>query len=95
MRFLDLFRRKKEDEASRRIRLLRTGRIVEGSMLDIVSEDAGNGTQIFYSYRVGGTVYESSQTLDSEQQSAKHNYRPGVQVTVRYDPRQPANSIVV
>jgi hypothetical protein len=39
--------------------------------------------------------YESSQTLNSEQQSAKHNYRPGAQVTVRYDPRQPANSIVV
>jgi hypothetical protein len=95
MGFLDLFRRQKEDEASRRNRLLRTGRIVEGSTLDIVSDDAGNGTQIFYSYKVGGMAYESSQTLNSEQQSAKHNYRPGAQVTVRYDPRQPANSIVV
>ena len=95
MRLLDLFRSKKEDEPSRRNRLLSTGRIVEGSTLDIVSDDAGNGTQIFYSYSVAGTVYESSQTLDSEQQAAKHKYRPGAQVTVRYDPRQPANSIVV
>jgi len=95
MGFLDLFRRQKEDEAARRNRLLSTGRIVEGSTLDLVSDDAGNGTQIFYSYSVAGTVYESSQMLNSEQQSAKHNYRPGVQVTVRYDPRQPANSIVV
>jgi hypothetical protein len=95
MSFLDRFRRKKEDEAGRRDRLLRTGRISEGNVLDIVSDTAGNPNQIFYSYEVSGTVYESSETLNSEQQGRKAHYRPGAHITVRYDPRQPANSIVV
>ena len=95
MGFLDLFRRKKEDEVSRRARLLRIGRIVEGNVLDIVSDAAGKSTQIYYSYRVGGTVYESSQTLDAEPQFAKINHLPGTQVTIRFDPRSPANSVVV
>ena len=48
MSFLDRFRRKKEDEAARFARLSRTGRITEGSVLDIKSDDQDRITHVFY-----------------------------------------------
>ena len=97
MPFLDRFRRKKEDpEVARRARLLRTGRIAEGTIVDIGSETAsGAFTQIFYRYNISGVEYESSQALDREQQQRQTEYAPGARITVRYDPHQPGNSIVV
>ena len=95
MGLLDLFRRKKEDEASRVARLLKTGRIVEGTVLDIATDSEGEVTQVFYCYRVSSVEYESSQAIGAEQQLSKTRYIPGGQALVRYDPRQPANSIVV
>lgn len=97
MSFLDRFRRQKEDpEMKRRARLLRNGRISEGSVLD-VQTDAASGaiTQIFYSYTVNGVEYESSQSLDAAQQQRSDDYTPDARITVRYDPHQPANSVVV
>jgi uncharacterized protein DUF3592 len=95
MALLDRFRNKKEDETSRAKRLLRTGRIVEGRVLDVASDGSGNDTQVFYSYNIAGVEYESSQTLNSEQRRRKADYAPGARVVIRYDPHQPANSIVV
>ena len=95
MGFLDLFRRKQENETSRMTRLLRSGRIVEGNAVDIASDTNGNGAQVFYSYKVGGIVYESSQTLNSDQLLRKASYAPGSRITIRYDPHQPANSTLV
>jgi hypothetical protein len=97
MSFLDRFRRQKEDpEMKRRARLLSAGRIGEGSVLDIRSDAASGAiTQIFYRYTVNGVEYESSQSLDPAQQQREVDYAPGAHVTIRYDPHQPANSIVV
>jgi len=95
MGLLDFFRRKKEDETSRVARLLKTGRIVEGTVLDIAIDSEGAVTQVFYCYRVSSVEYESSQAISPEQQLSKTRYIPGGQALVRYDPRQPANSIVV
>lgn len=95
MKFLDRFRRKKDDESSRIARLLRTGRIVEGRVIDVVDDAEGNITQIFYNYSVAGVDYESSQPLNPEQQRLKTRYIPGARLTIRYDPRQPPNSVVV
>ncbi|HEX8142945.1 MAG TPA: DUF3592 domain-containing protein [Pyrinomonadaceae bacterium] len=97
MPFLDRFRRKKDDpELARRTRLLRSGRISEGTILDIGGEsDSGSFTQIFYRYEISGVEYESSQLLDREQQQRHLDYSPGARITVRYDPHQPGNSIVV
>ena len=95
MGLLDLFRRKKEDdETSRVARLLQTGRIVEGKVLDVVTDGEGKVTQVFYCYNVSRVEYESSQAMSPEQQGRTH-YIPGGQTLVRYDPRHPANSIVV
>jgi len=95
MSFLDRFRKKKEDEASRISRLLTTGRIVEGEILDNTLDEAGRITHVFYSYNIAGVEYESSQSLDVKQQDLSKDYSPGAKVVIRYDPRQPANSAVV
>jgi hypothetical protein len=95
MSFLDRFRRKKEDEASRIARLSRTGRMADGEILDAVTDDDGKILQVTYSYMLAGVQYESSQELSVSQREQSHKYAPGRQITIRYDPRQPANSIVV
>ncbi|HYE64818.1 MAG TPA: DUF3592 domain-containing protein [Pyrinomonadaceae bacterium] len=96
MALFNRFRRQKEDpEAARRTRLLRNGRIAEGAIFDVISDDSHTITQIFYSYSIGGVEYESSQLLNHEQRLRQSDYSPGARITVRYDPHQPGNSIVV
>ena len=95
MSFLDRFRKKVEDEASRITRLSKTGRMTDGNIIDAVSDNAGRITQVTYTYMLAGVLYESSQELNDSQQQRSMDYAPGKQIVVRYDPRQPANSIVV
>jgi len=97
MGILDIFRRKKTDdpETERRAVLLRTGRITEGSIFDVLTDDAGTITQVFYNYEINGVQFESSQTLDAPQRARSADYFPGARVTVRFNPRQPGNSVVV
>jgi hypothetical protein len=96
MGILDIFRRKKsDDEATRRATLLRTGRITEGSIFDVITDEAGTITQVFYNYEINGVEYESSQALDASQSARSADYFPGARVTVRFNPRQPGNSVVV
>ena len=90
------FRRKKADpEVERRARLLQTGRITEGVIIDTGDDDAGDIRQIYFSYEVSGVEYESSQLLNDEQRERAINYSPGARVTIRFDPHRPGNSIVV
>lgn len=96
MGLFDLLRRKRVDtEAARRELLLKTGRITDGSIFDIGTDEAGEITHVFYSYEISGVDYESSQTLDAGQLQRAADYYPGAHCTVRFDPRHPANSIVV
>jgi Protein of unknown function (DUF3592) len=95
MSFLDYFRKKTEDEASRIARLAKTGRMADGRILDAVSDDDGHITEVTYTYMLAGVQYESSQALSDLQQQRPNDYAPGKQIVIRYDPRQPANSIVV
>ena len=95
MSFLDRFRRKKEDEPARIARLAKTGRMADGRILDAISDNDGHILQVVYTYTLAGVQYESSQDLSSAQQQRSNQYAPGRQIIVRYDPRQPANSIVV
>jgi hypothetical protein len=95
MSFLDRFRKKVEDEASRVARLSKSGRMTDGNIIDAESDNNGRITQVTYTYMLAGVLYESSQALSAVQQERSFDYAPGKQVVVRYDPRQPANSIVV
>ena len=95
MSFLDRFRKKPEDEASRIERLSKTGRMTDGRIIDAVSDNDGCISQVTYSYMLAGVLFESSQALSISQQQRSNDYAPGKQVVIRYDPRRPANSIVV
>ena len=96
MGILNYFRRKKvDDQVSPRARLLVEGRIAEGRIIDITTDSTGAVTHVFYTYQAGGVDYESSQMLDTEQRQRLANYVLGASVTIRFDPRQPGNSIVV
>ncbi|OLE54949.1 MAG: hypothetical protein AUG51_04720 [Acidobacteria bacterium 13_1_20CM_3_53_8] len=96
MSFLDRFRRPKEDpEVARRNRLLREGRITEGCVMEVTQDNQGNVTQILYSYEINSVEYESVEILNNDQRSRTSAYVPGATILIRYDPRQPGNSIVV
>ena len=95
MSFLDRFRKKIEDEASRIARLSKTGRMTDGNIIDAVSDNEGRIIEVTYTYMLAGVQYESSQPLSVQQQARSNDYAPGKQIVVRYDPRRPANSIVV
>ncbi|PWT89753.1 MAG: hypothetical protein C5B55_10845 [Blastocatellia bacterium] len=95
MSLLTRFRKKTEDEASRFDRLSKTGRMTDGKIIDATSDGDGRILQVTYTYTLAGVQYESSQDLNQTQQQRPIDYAPGKQIIVRYDPRQPANSIVV
>ena len=96
MGILNIFRRRKaDDEAGRRDTLLRAGRITEGSIFDVITDEAGAITHVFYNYEINGVEYESSQLLDAGQRQRSGDYFPGARVTVRFNPRQHGNSVVV
>jgi hypothetical protein len=97
MSLWNFFQREKpaDSETTRYERLSKTGRITEGTILDTDSPTLEHVTQIFYVYSVNGADYESSHVLTEEQLSRQKNYAPGGKISIRYDPRQPGNSIVV
>ena len=77
MSFLDRFRKKTEDEASRIARLSRTGRMADGKIIDAVSGNDGRITEVTYTYMLAGVQYESSQALSESQQQRSVDYAPG------------------
>ena len=86
-------------ERQRRQRLAQIGRICDGTVLD-VQEISANGhgpTQLLiYSYDVGGVSYEASQDVTHLAQFLDiHSFRLGLSASVRYDPQNPGNSIVI
>jgi len=94
MSFLARFRKTKEDpEIARRSMPLRRGRIGEATVNGVDTDDDGN-VMLSYSYTVGGVDYQTSQRLDEQQILRKYDFLPGARVTLRYDPRRPANSFV-
>lgn len=92
----NLFRSKKiATEADRHERLLQTGRIAEGTIIDSDGATVDEITEVFYVYTINGSDYESSHLLTAEQRQRPAQYAPGAKISVRYDFRQPGNSIVV
>ena len=98
-----MFGRKKktaaEIERERRDWLNQVGRITDGTVID-VQELVPNGhaaaTMLIFQYDVGGVSYEASQDVTYLRQLVNlHSSRLGVPTSVRYDPQNPGNSIVV
>jgi len=100
--FFFLRRKKPSEEELERVRrkaLAQSGRLIDGMLLDIremTTEDGRPLTMLEYSYRSAGVDYECSQdvttlltVVDPEQ------VRAGFPCTVRYQPGNPQNSIVL
>lgn len=88
-----------ELELARRTMLTDTGRIVDGTLLDVAElpgEDGGVLTMLLYEYRIGGVDYECAQdiTLMGDVVTVAH-VQSGFPCSVRYEPGNPQNSIVV
>ena len=86
-------------ERQRRQRLAQIGRICDGTVVD-VQEISANGhgptRLLIYSYDVGGVSYEASQDVTHLRQIVDiESCKLGLPSSVRYDPRNPGNSIVV
>lgn len=88
-----------EREKLRRKLLVQSGRLVDGMLLDICEMTGDGGeplTLLLFSYRIGGVDYECSQ--DITRMTAvldKAQVRVGFPCSVRYQPGNPQNSIVV
>jgi hypothetical protein len=86
-------------ERQRRQRLAQIGRICDGTVLDVQDIGAnGDGPTrlLIYSYDVGGVSYEASQDVTHLRQIVEiESCKLGLPSSIRYDPRNPGNSIVV
>jgi hypothetical protein len=88
-----------ELERARRKFLIQSGRIVDGMLLDICDVDSEDGRKLFmllFNYRIGGVDYECSQDItDMGTVLDPANVRAGFPCSVRYQPGNAQNSIVV
>jgi hypothetical protein len=98
-----LLRRKprtsEELERERRVWLSSIGRITDGTVIDVQevsSEDQRAATMLIYQYDVAGVSYEASQDVTYLRQWINlHSCRLGVPTSVKYDSRNPGNSMVI
>lgn len=95
------FRRKKtpaELERERRLKINTIGRICDGS-IETVKEmviDGRSSRTLYYSYSVSGVTYSAAQDLSPLIHHVKLEHcHEGAPASVKYDPHNPSNSIVV
>ncbi len=91
-----------ELEQARRLFLVQSGRIIDGTLLDITELDARDSGReknmqlILYKYEIAGVVYECSQDITNLQEFVDvQKCRPGFPASIRYDTHRPENSIIV
>jgi hypothetical protein len=88
-----------EVERARREWLGRVGRITDGTVIDVQEMQAEGrkpATFLIFQYDVAGVSYEASQDVTYLRQLINlHSCRLGLPTSVRYDPQNPGNSLVV
>ena len=87
-------------ELERRTDLTRGGRIIDGNVSDVLElEDDETGYQmtlLVYTYDVAGVTYEASQDVTHLRQFIDlYSCRLGLPASVKYDPHNPGDSIVI
>ncbi|HTW31698.1 MAG TPA: hypothetical protein VMD76_08475 [Candidatus Sulfotelmatobacter sp.] len=99
-----LLRRKpktaEEVERERRSWLEGTGRITDGTVIDVqelaLAKDHHAAIMLIYKYDVAGVSYECSQDVTYLRHWINlHSCRLGLHTSVKYDPQNPGNSLVV
>jgi hypothetical protein len=86
-----------EIERNRRDLLANTGRITDGSITDMSTnqEESSRTPQIIiYNYRIAGVSYECGQVVTALSDHVR-DIRIDLPIQVRYNPHNPADSIVV
>jgi len=94
--------RKKETaeelEQRRREHLNTVGRIIDGTVLDMrdIELYGRSARHVFYQYAIAGVTYECSQDVTALAERLEGaTSTPGMPTSVRYDPHNPTNSMVV
>jgi hypothetical protein len=86
-------------ERERRVWLNTVGRITDGTVIDVQEiepEGQRSATMLIYQYDVAGVSYEASQDVTYLRQWINlHSCRLGVPTSVKYDSRNPGNSMVI
>src|SRR5947208_1886671 len=85
-------------ERERRDFLQQVGRIIDGTVVDVAEiDEQGSPLQLLiYTYDVAGVSYEASQDITYLRQFIDlHTCRIGLPASIRYDPQNPGNSIVI
>jgi hypothetical protein len=89
-----------ELERERRSDLARGGRIIDGNVIDVLElQDDVSGREmvlLVYTYDVAGVTYEASQDVTHLRQFIDlYSCRLGLPASVKYDPHNPGDSIVI
>ena len=89
-----------ELERERRAWLEAAGRITDGTVIDVQELAAANhyhaAIMLIYKYDVAGVSYECSQDVTYLRHWINlHSCRLGLHTSVKYDPQNPGNSLVV
>ncbi len=86
-------------ERERRNWLNTVGRITDGTVIDVqeIAKDTNRpATMLIYQYDVAGVSYEASQDVTYLRQWINlHSCRLGLPTSVKYDSRNPGNSLVI
>ena len=89
-----------QKERERRNRISLGGRITDGTVIDVheveATDECPEAQLIVYQYYVAGVSYECSQDVTWLRHLVDlHSCRLGVPTSVKYDPQNPGNSIVI
>ena len=87
-------------ELERRTQLTQGGRIIDGTVIDVQEIDESPSQRqtilLIYTYDVAGVTYEASQDVTHLRQFIDlYSCRLGLPASVKYDPHNPGDSIVI
>jgi hypothetical protein len=87
-------------ELERRTQLTQGGRIIDGTVIDVQEIDESPTQRqmilLIYTYDVAGVTYEASQDVTHLRQFIDlYSCRLGLPASVKYDPHNPGDSIVI
>jgi hypothetical protein len=86
-----------ELERLRRLAVNACGRIIAGKILELLdpAPDGPAGPILLYEYEVAGVTYQAAQDVSPLPEiAAAAPFLPGQTTGIKYDPRQPTNSIL-
>ena len=86
-------------ERERRTRISEFGRITDGTVIDVNEiklNGSGDMQLLIFQYDVAGVGYEASQDVTHLRHMVDlHTCRVGLPASIKYDPTNPGNSIVI